>query len=40
MGKIHRDIKPENFIIINNEVKLADYGLCINSFSGGSRTGS
>jgi len=25
-GVIHRDIKPENIVLINNVVKLADFG--------------
>eukprot|EP00873_Tetraselmis_striata_P027414 jgi/Tetstr1/447678/TSEL_035036.t1 len=30
MGIIHRDIKPENILMENDEVRLADFGLCIN----------
>lgn len=25
-GIIHRDLKPENIVLINNVVKLADFG--------------
>jgi serine/threonine protein kinase len=28
-GIIHRDIKPENIVLINNVVKLADFGWAI-----------
>ena len=28
-GIIHRDIKPENIVLINNVVKLADFGWSI-----------
>lgn len=29
-GIIHRDIKPENIVLINNEIKLIDFGLAKN----------
>jgi len=28
-GVIHRDLKPENIVLINNIVKLADFGWSI-----------
>ena len=28
-GIIHRDLKPENIVLINNTVKLADFGWSI-----------
>lgn len=28
-GVIHRDLKPENIVLINNTVKLADFGWSI-----------
>ena len=28
-GIIHRDLKPENIVLINNVVKLADFGWSI-----------
>lgn len=28
-GIIHRDIKPENIVLVNNVVKLADFGWAI-----------
>ena len=27
--KVHGDIKPENFIIVNDKIKLADFGACV-----------
>ncbi len=36
----HRDIKPDNFIIVKDELKLADFGLSTNPYIGGSRTKS
>jgi len=28
-GVIHRDLKPENIVLVNNVVKLADFGWSI-----------
>jgi serine/threonine protein kinase len=28
-GIVHRDLKPENIVLINNTVKLADFGWSI-----------
>ncbi|TXI93974.1 MAG: hypothetical protein E6Q33_01490 [Neisseriales bacterium] len=28
-GVIHRDLKPENIVLVNNTVKLADFGWSI-----------
>lgn len=28
-GVIHRDLKPENIVLVNNKVKLADFGWAI-----------
>ncbi|MCB9253044.1 MAG: protein kinase [Flavobacteriales bacterium] len=30
-GVIHRDIKPENIVLVNNTIKLADFGWSIYS---------
>ena len=32
-GIFHRDIKPENILLLNDHIKLADFGSCKGMFS-------
>jgi serine/threonine protein kinase len=29
LGVVHRDLKPENIVLVNNMVKLADFGWAV-----------